>query len=255
RELLWRGYPTDQRGTYFAQFWDTKSMVPLLAPGESAEDLEDLWPIHTWSVGSKLGAHSKRSDKGFADNLVLLLRSELFRKYPDTAIYAQKAAWADARRQSHVLADDASPASFQVPILRGNLDPDVTYFGFTLTPDEVCGNAQDPGWFFVIQQNPTQPRFGFHSSDAYDPTLPNRWEDLRWGQLAGAPSQFQSLTFADLEAVAPALKNLQLTGAEDGKIHWGSGAADMAYIALQRPVRLAVHASQMLPRRGNAPVH
>ena len=23
RELLWRGYPTDQRGTYFAQFWDT----------------------------------------------------------------------------------------------------------------------------------------------------------------------------------------------------------------------------------------
>ena len=28
RELLWRGYPTDQRGTYFQQFWDTRSAVP-----------------------------------------------------------------------------------------------------------------------------------------------------------------------------------------------------------------------------------
>src|SRR6188474_3574077 len=25
RELLWRNYPTDQRGTYFQQFWDTAS--------------------------------------------------------------------------------------------------------------------------------------------------------------------------------------------------------------------------------------
>ena len=25
RELLWRNYPTDQRGTYFRQFWDTSA--------------------------------------------------------------------------------------------------------------------------------------------------------------------------------------------------------------------------------------
>jgi hypothetical protein len=24
-ELLWRNYPTDQRGTYFRQFWDTSA--------------------------------------------------------------------------------------------------------------------------------------------------------------------------------------------------------------------------------------
>ena len=27
RELLWRGYPTDQRGTYFQQFWDTRTAL------------------------------------------------------------------------------------------------------------------------------------------------------------------------------------------------------------------------------------
>ena len=28
RELLWREYPTDQRGTCFRQFWDLSAVVP-----------------------------------------------------------------------------------------------------------------------------------------------------------------------------------------------------------------------------------
>ena len=28
RELLWRGFPTDQRGTYFRQFWDAAGDQP-----------------------------------------------------------------------------------------------------------------------------------------------------------------------------------------------------------------------------------
>ncbi|MCK4375466.1 MAG: hypothetical protein KAX19_09060, partial [Candidatus Brocadiae bacterium] len=36
RELLWREYPTDQRGTYFRQFWDVAEVVP------SDELLEEL---------------------------------------------------------------------------------------------------------------------------------------------------------------------------------------------------------------------
>ena len=33
RELLFNEYPTDQRGTYFRQFWDTRGRVPAPAPG------------------------------------------------------------------------------------------------------------------------------------------------------------------------------------------------------------------------------
>ena len=50
RELLWREYPTDQRGTPFRQFWDTHTVLPL--PGESAdarrERLYDIKPIDKW---------------------------------------------------------------------------------------------------------------------------------------------------------------------------------------------------------------
>src|SRR6202022_352385 len=50
RKLLWRGYPTDQRGSYFRQFWDVRSYVP--SPGETpaqlSEKLKDIPPIHQW---------------------------------------------------------------------------------------------------------------------------------------------------------------------------------------------------------------
>ena len=32
RELLWRGYPTDQRGTSFRQFWDATAAAPATTP-------------------------------------------------------------------------------------------------------------------------------------------------------------------------------------------------------------------------------
>ena len=37
RELLWRGFPTDQRGTCFAQFWDTRSATAGAAPRHPAD--------------------------------------------------------------------------------------------------------------------------------------------------------------------------------------------------------------------------
>ena len=34
RELVWRGFPTDQRGTCFRQFWDIRGRVPRPTPEE-----------------------------------------------------------------------------------------------------------------------------------------------------------------------------------------------------------------------------
>ncbi|MCL4258882.1 MAG: hypothetical protein KJZ53_10200, partial [Anaerolineales bacterium] len=44
RELLWRGFPTDQRGSYFRQFWETRGRVPK-PEGDAAKD---VGPIHAW---------------------------------------------------------------------------------------------------------------------------------------------------------------------------------------------------------------
>ena len=55
RELLWRGYPTDQRGTYFRQFWDPAGHVPKPITAEEHENLKDIKPIHEWDSKKGLG--------------------------------------------------------------------------------------------------------------------------------------------------------------------------------------------------------
>src|SRR4029450_11625053 len=37
RELLWRDYPTDQRGSYFRQFWDTRGAIPAAVTPDMPE--------------------------------------------------------------------------------------------------------------------------------------------------------------------------------------------------------------------------
>ena len=55
RELLWREYPTDQRGSYFRQFWDVKGIITDdsdLTPekrAELADTYKDIVPMDTWT--------------------------------------------------------------------------------------------------------------------------------------------------------------------------------------------------------------
>ncbi len=49
RELLWREYPTDCRGSPFRQFWDVSRVpTPGLAGAERARRLKDIKPLHEW---------------------------------------------------------------------------------------------------------------------------------------------------------------------------------------------------------------
>src|SRR5205823_5446061 len=98
RELLWREYPTDMRGSYFRQFWD---VTPFLDPGATDEEalresLYDIPEIHRWLRTSKLGEHDNREpDPSVERNeIVLAIRGELLKKYPNTVIYAHAAEWA-----------------------------------------------------------------------------------------------------------------------------------------------------------------
>ena len=50
RELLWREYPTDQRGSTFRQFWDVRSFYAPDANAEALrEKLRDIRPLHRWA--------------------------------------------------------------------------------------------------------------------------------------------------------------------------------------------------------------
>jgi hypothetical protein len=137
--LLWRGYPTDQRGTSFQAFWDKES--PNAPP--------DIDPVTSWPPESRLGSNVHPSA-----GLVLLVRGQLLQRYPDTRVYAVQATWSDGK---------LVPAATELdPVYRATLAPDLTFIGFALSFTDVVGGV-DPtgpaGWYFVLQQKPTSPVF------------------------------------------------------------------------------------------------
>ena len=263
RELLWREYPTDQRGSYFRQFWEVKGVSNPDTPAD-AEQLKDVKKLHTWPVSSLLGTHKPppgpNADVQPGDKqLVLVIRGELLKRYPNTVIYAQKAV--DDGKGNRVIFDkDMTPEQFEThfkfPLFRAAIEPDLRFFGFDLTIKKARGVVESRdfkndtlGWFFVIQEVPGEPRFGMDI--AYEPTLdtntnpsddpPDTWDNLAWNSFGSAEPPFVSRT--------PAPSFPRPDAAELGAHPWGANAAQMAYILFQTPVMVAVHASEMLDEK------
>ena len=91
----------------------------------------------------------------------MLVRGELLRRYPNSVIYAVQAVPASQPPDGRLtLSDNVNDEKH--PLFRGTLKPDVTFLGFDLTRTDAIA---DPGWFFVIQEQPTEPRFGLDAAD------------------------------------------------------------------------------------------
>ncbi|MET8700780.1 hypothetical protein ABZW10_18195 [Kitasatospora sp. NPDC004723] len=269
-ELLWREYPTDQRGTPFRQFWDVRA-VPAL-PGESAgerhERLYDIPPIATWTQESKLGGHNNRETGVQANELVLVIRGELLKKYPNAAIYAHRARWEltdgqpdPAKERLPVdLVDEANPShdEIRLPLYEAKIEPDIYLLGFDLTSTEAKG-AEPPGsagWFFVIKERPGEPRFGADVEPDATPPRVEVWNDLSWPDIDPASTGFVRLDENTVPVVLREFahpeddpeKHDQHT--EDLSLplwHAGLSSADIAYVLFRAPVLMAVHAQEMLP--------
>jgi hypothetical protein len=233
RELLWREYPSDQRGSYFRQFWEPTGAAPT----------PDIEPIHGWDA-TPLGTHGARVGAG--DELVLVVRGEALRRYPGTLVYAQRAA------VSSGVLGLAADEQQRRPVFTARIAPDVALFGFALTEAEARGDlgAGIPGWFFVFEEQPGDPRFGLDTGAS---AAPSTWDDLAWEHLVSAPAPVTSIDYIDLERAEPATGPLETaTGpiwhatapAPGGRVARG---ADHAVITLQRPVRVALYGADLLP--------
>jgi hypothetical protein len=265
RELLWREYPTDQRGSYFRQFWDVSTVMADVAgnAAELRERLRDIPPIHTWPAGSRLGDHDAREAAGSAEQLVLALRGELLKRYPNAVIYAHAAEWArdtagqpdlSMPRTLAALAsqeEDRPPRTkIRMPLYSAKLEPDITLLGFDLTADQARGGetaADSPGWFFIVKERPGEPRFGFDEISAAPLTV---WNDLGWDRaLDPADKCLKPLRTPELKIdPVPAGQAQSAQNADDVAIRWNAdvSAAELAYLLYQPPVRIAIHARDML---------
>jgi len=196
RELLWRGFPTDQQGTYFKQFWGNDAGIA------TTSDIDDLRK----NPGRALGTAPANAP---ADEFVLLLRSSLLHRYPNAIIYLTPA----------LTSTSGTPPPDIFPIFNGAMEPDINFFGFPLTPAAAIGSGSNPGYFVVIQEHPTEPRFGLDVSVAN--TLLATKSHLAIGTQPPA-------------GVLP-------------KGHpWGANSAHMAEIMRRLPVRITIRASQLV---------
>jgi hypothetical protein len=195
RELLWRDFVVnDPRATFFRRFWRT---VSPKADGDIAAIAD--WGTHKLAENKPAGAPGRQ--------VVLLVRSVLFRRYPTAVVYAVPAVPVGNGRQPGPIEQEIHP------LFRGTLQPDVTFFGFDLDADVATGN---PGWYFVIQQQPTEPRFGFDV-------------EIEFGQAVHVP------------LTAPPAGHALPPGTK-----WAFNSAHMAQITRQQPVRVAIHASELI---------
>ncbi|MEP6811625.1 MAG: hypothetical protein ABI990_01410 [Actinomycetota bacterium] len=271
RELLWREYPTDQRGSYFRQFWDVRSVINSEGLSENAlrEQLYDIPEVHTWAPTSNLGEHNNRAPAGNQQpQAVLVIRGELLKKYPNAVIYAHRADWhrnadgsIDLTEPRHLVpldpAEEAQPPRTKVrsPLYEAKSDPDIYFFGFDLTIPEVKGGSgesstDDPGWFFVLKERPGEPRFGLELERSGDPEVFDEltWDDALPGAAAGqflpatslATVALADLARDDLEGKKPQRDNdVQVDAAPISSARW-------AYLLVRPPIMVAIHASEML---------
>lgn len=297
RELLWREFPTDRRGSYFRKFWESVDLDP--DPNETDEERRensyDIPRLHRWSKRNKLGDHDLREIKRREENpatpgeapreeAVLVIRGELLKKYPNAFVYAQRAKWQMKQENGESIPDNTQPRLLadvedypantpkreyqRYPIYEAQVKPDIYFFGFDLTVEEARGEKgddadDDPGWFFVIQEQPGEPRFGLDLGTSSTPV--EIWNDLSWdhvgvgdGEVLRINATTAPIPLDDLELENPnpapgeepvgedAIKFEQRQ--EDDEIDWNAdmNAADLAYILYQVPMLVAVHAADMV---------
>lgn len=203
RELLWREYPTDQRGSYFRMFFDSTDYVPddegssnpflscfkqkiqynawndedkrrylelyqgkletgqelgdalepLLCWQAEEEAMKDVAPLHTWRA-KRLGDNRNTFCPAVErdDRLVILIRGDVLKKYPNTVIYA-----VERIDDKPALPEfNTEEGRIRYPVFTARLKPDIAMVAFDI------GNTAEEyeNWYFVLEERVSETRFG-----------------------------------------------------------------------------------------------
>jgi hypothetical protein len=208
RELLWREYPSDERSTSFRVFWTPAGADP--------RSYEQLPPLHEWTPDSELGSHFLTGTDG---NLVVLVRGELFHRYPGTIVYLTRSTKPGDAGSERVL-----------PLFRGDLLSDMTFIGFGIAATAL----QAEKWFVAFEQQPTEPRFGFDADIKTGRRLDaiTSWNKATWGDVVATDEELAALSHVSVAG--------RLAGHTVGTITWGTNSGHMAAATLQRSFRIGI---------------
>ena len=151
----------------------------------------DPYMAHAASAGPASQPHGHCSN-----NVVLLVRGELFKRYPNAIVYAGK-----AKRVGRTRVLDETDERY--PIFRGTLPPDITFLGFNLSLDDARGGTpQSPKVSFLSFSSSRQsrvsawsqprilPRHPSHTGPTLHGLIRSCWRRAR--RAAGAAAEFSS---------------------------------------------------------------
>jgi hypothetical protein len=269
RELLWRGYPTDRRGSYFRQFWDVDGIPGARhADGTIKEEYRDIHPIHGWKLTppggvtalTPLGGNRPDGRAAMA-NLVLVVRGDVMRRYPNVDVYAAQAVDNPAPRPDEFRHVSRKPFEHRVsPGFRAQLGPDTFCYGFNLDYAAAKGSvAAHSGWYFVLAERFGEPRFGLDEpafatqppgpADPVFTNPPQQVRDANWAHLVRNYQEYEALDVIALDRHQMRMPSQQALPLGNGSVaRWtDSDAGQLAAILLQVPVRVFFHGNDMLP--------
>lgn len=223
RELLWRGYPTDQRGTYFYRFWN-QDKDELAKPIH----LFDATPLKTHLIG------------GGDERVVLVVRGEVVRRYPDAVFFATRTSQADEEGKPIFADPKEDPYSVAKILFHHHLAPDILLVGFDLSPEEIR-RTEPYRWWFILAQNPSAPCFGLDLTTGVN--LPAsggvKRNDLDWNDLG-------PLIEARFLSAAARTISIEDEHSTPAVTTWPGNAAIVARTLLQNPARAAFDAYKLI---------
>jgi hypothetical protein len=150
-ELRWRNLSMLSRWTPLRSFWDRI---------EGELRARDIIPIADWTDASELGAAGHQTASASSTDLVLVFRSPVFHRYPDTLVYLFPPV-TDGGEPDWDSDPDFSAGGASLPIFQGRLGGELTFFAFDVSPATARGlwvvleevqsgyrfrNAEHPNW-------------------------------------------------------------------------------------------------------------
>lgn len=127
-ELRWRNIPVATGCTPLRVFWDR-------AETTAGARVDDIIGVHAWDPTSDVGEPQHRPAGASGRDLVVLVRGNLFLRYPATMVYLRSAAHGAAAD----FDQDPDPALPRIlPSFQGRIASDIQFFGFQgFDPDGV----------------------------------------------------------------------------------------------------------------------
>lgn len=149
RELLWREYPTDQRGSYFKKFWDSETDAECIRK----DNFFDVKSLHTWT-----GDLGKNHCEGKDGLLIFAIKGNLIKLYPNTEIYLHKAKIVKPKNDKNAslkndsitfgYAEESEDAILR-PVAEAYLK-DVYTVGFKISMKDALGSPNGPNYGYIL---------------------------------------------------------------------------------------------------------